>query len=289
MKGLKEPERCGSLKLKYQELMNLKMRTKCFFDKKNENDNDNNENSMTDDDNINQSFGFNKLILLNIIEYSLKLHDCQTEQIAIKSCQDLLDSIDTKDQKKDLKLGSVSIDRQTDLYSNYDRQLEQYHQILHNQEIKELEPLNILANKDLNENKKKYDLSNPTNIMKKYSSDLYSIINDFSNISTKSTYGSNSSSNQIEEFDNQLNDNMDLSENSNSINNYKKRLENQIKGIYSKNDGNSNIGLGMSYFTTFKNVFYQVFDILTKDGRIMSSGILLVIIAFAMYFIDISS
>ena len=295
MKGLKEPERCGSLKLKYQELMNLKMRTKCFFDKKTENDTDNTQNSndktmtnMTNDDNVNQAFGFNKLILLNIIEYSLKLHDCQTERIEIKSCQDLLNSIDTKDQKKDLKLGSIEIDRQNDLYSNYDRQLSQYHQILHNQEIKQLEPLNILANKDLNENKKKYDLSNPTNIMKKYSSDLYSIINDFSNISTKSTNGSNSSSNQIEEFDNQLNNNMDLTDDKNTISNYKKRLENQIKGIYSK-DNNSNIGMGMSYFTSVKNIFYQVFDILTKDGRIMSSGILMLIIAFSMYFIDISS
>ena len=124
--------------------------------------------------------------------------------------------------------------------------------------------------------------------MKKYSSDLYSIINDFSNISTKSTNGSNSSSNQIEEFDNQLNDNMDLTDDKNTISNYKKRLENQIKGIYSK-DNNSNIGMGMSYFTSVKNIFYQVFDILTKDGRIMSSGILMLIIAFSMYFIDISS
>ena len=124
--------------------------------------------------------------------------------------------------------------------------------------------------------------------MKKYSSDLYSIINDFSNISTKSTNGSNSSSNQIEEFDNQLNNNMDLTDDKNTISNYKKRLENQIKGIYSK-DNNSNIGMGMSYFTSVKNIFYQVFDILTKDGRIMSSGILMLIIAFSMYFIDISS
>ena len=75
---------------------------------------------------------------------------------------------------------------------------------------------------------------------------------------------------------------MDLSDEKNTISNYKKRLENQIKGIYSKD-------MDMSYFTTVKNIFYQVFDILTKDGRIMTSGILMVIIAFSMYFIDISS
>ena len=109
------------------------------------------------------------------------------------------------------------------------------------------------------------------------------IINDFTNISTKNTYGSNKgNSTEIEEFDNQLNNNMDLSENESTFNNYKKRLENQIKGVYSKD-------INITYFTTIKNIFYQVFDILTKDGRIMSSGIIIVIIAFSMFFIDISS
>lgn len=286
MKGLKEPERCASLKLKYQELINLKMKTKCFFNEiKNKEDTDKNipnanqnPNATNDEDKINQSFGFTKLILLNVIEYCLKLHDCQTEQIEIKNCQDLLNTIDTKDQKKDLKLGSVEIDRQTDLYSNYDKQFDDYHKILHNQEIKDLEPLNILANKDLENKKKSYGLNNSTDIMTKYSSDFYSIINDLTNISSK-TYSSNVSS-EIEEFDNKINDNMDLNEN--TLSSYKKRLENQIKGVYSKD-------LNITYLTTIKNIFYQVFDILTKDGRIMTSGIIMIIIAFSMYFIDISS
>ena len=181
-----------------------------------------------------------------------------------------------------MKLGEIIIDRQNDLYSNYDRQLAEYHKILHNQEIKELEPLNILANKDL-ENKKSYGLNNSTDIMTKYSSDLYSIINDLTNISSK-TYNSNLSS-EIEEFDNKINDNMDLNEN--TLSSYKKRLENQIKGVYSKDININNIN--MTYLTTIKNIFYQLFDILTKDGRIMTSGIIMIIIAFSMYFIDISS
>ena len=283
IKELKEPERCASLKLKYQELINIKMKTKCFFDKvSNDTEITSNPNSKSNtnnsDENINQSFGFTKLILLNVIEYCLKLHDCQTEQIEIKNCQDLLNTIDTKDQKKDFKLGSIEIDRQNDLYSNYDRQLDEYHKILHNQEIKDLEPLNILANKDLENKKKSYGLNNSTDIMTKYSSDFYSIINDLTNISSK-TYSSNVSS-EIEEFDNKINDNMDLNEN--TLSSYKKRLENQIKGVYSKD-------LNITYLTTIKNIFYQVFDILTKDGRIMTSGIIMVIIAFSMYFIDISS
>ena len=73
---------------------------------------------------------------------------------------------------------------------------------------------------------------------------------------------------------------MDLNEN--TLSSYKKRLENQIKGVYSKD-------LNITYLTTIKNIFYQVFDILTKDGRIMTSGIIMVIIAFSIYFIDISS
>ena len=112
IKELKEPERCASLKLKYQELINIKMKTKCFFDKvSNDTEITSNPNSKSNtnnsDENINQSFGFTKLILLNVIEYCLKLHDCQTEQIEIKNCQDLLNTIDTKDQKKDFKLGSI--------------------------------------------------------------------------------------------------------------------------------------------------------------------------------------
>jgi hypothetical protein len=48
---------------------------------------------------------------------------------------------------------------------------------------------------------------------------------------------------------------------------------------------NENLGM----ITKTKTYFYNLFDILTKDGRIMTSGFLFIIIAFGLYFIDISS
>jgi hypothetical protein len=54
---------------------------------------------------------------------TIKFHGCQTENIEIKNCQSLTDKIDTSDQKDDLKLGVVDIDRQTDLYNVYDQQI----------------------------------------------------------------------------------------------------------------------------------------------------------------------
>ena len=273
--NMKEPQRCGALKLKYQELMNKKMKLQCFYRSKTDmNTTSSTTNQIknantTEDNKINQMFGFANLLLLNIIEYSLKLHQCQTERIEIKDCQSLLDIIDTNDQKDDLKLNVVAVDRQSDLYSNYDKQLNDYNKILNDQEKKQLEPLNQLANID--EEKKKQNVD----MISKSADDFYSIINDLTNL-TK--YGE-SGQYQVEEFDNQLNDNMDLSEK--TMGAYRDRLEKQIRGMVPNETS--------SMLSKTKIYFYNLFDILTKDGRIMTSGVLFLIIAFGLYFIDISS
>ena len=112
--------------------------------------------------------------------------------------------------------------------------------------------------------------------MSKSADDFYSIINDLTNLGAGKY---SSSKNNIEEFDNSIRENMDLSEN--SMGEYIARLEKQIRGSNSKED------YGM--FNNFKDYFYNVFSILTKDGRIMTSGILFIIVAMGLYFIDISS
>jgi hypothetical protein len=231
--------------------------------------NDEKNKNAPEDTKVNQMFGFANLLLLNIIEYSLKLHQCQTERIEIKDCQSLLDVIDTNDQKDDLKLDVVAIDRQSDLYSNYDKQLEDYHKILNDQEKKQLDPINQLANLDEEKKKRSVDM------FSRSADDFYSIINDLTNL-TK--YGE-LKQDQVEEFDNQLNDNMDLSEK--SIGAYRDRLERQVRGMVPTSN--------LDMLTKTKIYFYNLFDILTKDGRIMTSGVLFIIIAFGLYFIDISS
>ena len=147
-----------------------------------------------------------------------------------------------------------------------------YNKILQNQEIKRLEPLNQMANLEVSELMK----NKKVDIMSKSADDFYSIINDLTNLGAGKY---SSSKNNIEEFDNSIRENMDLSEN--SMGEYIARLEKQIRGSNSKED------YGM--FNNFKDYFYNVFSILTKDGRIMTSGILFIIVAMGLYFIDISS
>ena len=72
---------------------------------------------------------------------------------------------------------------------------------------------------------------------------------------------------------------MDLSEK--SMGAYRDRLEKQIRGMVPDETS--------SMLSKTKIYFYNLFDILTKDGRIMTSGVLFLIIAFGLYFIDISS
>ncbi len=283
---MKEPDRCAALKLKYQELMNTRMKYKCFYrSKTNMNLNLNKKDTATDiekitieneNDKVDQMFGFANVLLLNIIEYSLKLHNCQTERIEIKDCQNLLDNIDTNDQKDDLKLGAITVDRKSDLYSTYDNQLNDYNKILQKQELKRLEPLNQMAN--LEESKKIEDhKKSGMDIMSKSADDFYSIINDLTNLGA-GNYSSNQS--RIEEFDNSIKENLDLNEN--SIGEYMARLEKEIRG----GDKSSET---KDWFNSFKDYYYQIFNILTKDGRIMTSGMLFIIVAFGLYFIDISS
>ncbi len=293
---MKEPDRCGALKLKYQELMNMRMKYKCFYRSKTDmNSNINKKNigidtgygddrdteKMTienENNKVDQMFGFANVLLLNIIEFSLKLHNCQTERIEIKDCQNLLDTIDTNDQKDDLKLGAIIVDRKSDLYSTYDNQLNDYNKILQKQEIKKLEPLNQMAN--LEESKKmENNKKNGVDIMSKSADDFYSIINDLTNLSA-GNYSSNQS--RIEEFDNSIKENLDLSYNEHSLGEYQARLEREIRGSNKPGDN-------QDWFHTFKDYFYQIFSILTKDGRIMTSGMLFIIVAFGLYFIDISS
>ena len=282
LSSLREPERCGALKLKYQELLTQRMRFKCTVSSFQEEEDITLDTSKTEeerktnqiikeDNKINQIFGFNNLLLLNLVEYAIKYHNCQTENIKIETCQDLPDKIDTTDQKDDLKLGEVVVDRQTDLFNIYDQQIEDYNKIIHSQEVKKLEPLNLLANL---EEKTKRERNKQFDILNKSADDFYSIINDFTNLGYKTTDKS-----QIEAFDNQLNDNMDLSEN--AFDKYKARIKTQLKGLASE----ENIG----YLKQAQNIFTQSVNILTKDGRIMTSGMILLIIAFCIYFIDISS
>jgi hypothetical protein len=285
---MREPDRCGALKLKYQELMSSKMKFKCLYQNattltpsttltpgnNNNNNNTNNNNNNIDvsaENQLNQMFGFKNLLLLNLVEYSVKLHKCQVESITIKNCQELANEIDTADQKDDLKLGQVDVDRQSDLYNIYDQQIDKYNEILKAQEIKNLEPLNILSN--LQETTNRQKTIRDFNILNKSADDFYSIINDLS------TLGKQENKSGIEPFDNQLEDNMDLNEN--TFQKYQARLQRQIKGIASEEN--------MNYITQVKNMTYQIFNILTKDGRMMSSGMFILIVALGIYFIDISS
>ena len=286
LSSLKEPQRCGGLKLKYQELVNIRMGYKCFFRSKTDSNPvdkktqevlvDNiNMTSEEEEKQVNQLMGLPKLILLNLIEYAIKLHGCQTESVEIKTCQSITDKIDTSDQKDDLKLGIIDIDRQTDLYNIYDQQIDNYNKILLDQEIKKLEPLNILSNLK-EKSDKEHEIKN-FNMFNKSANDFYNIINDLTNIDTNgSDYDKTS---KIEAFDNTIQENLDLSDI--TFKDYKNRLEKELRGI----TGDKTI----DYITKFKNIFYQIYDILTKDGRIMTSGVIIVVISLSLYFIDISS
>jgi hypothetical protein len=288
---MREPDRCGALKLKFQELMTKKMRFKCFYKSSNDSSSTTPTTSSTpyptqtsqqtneqleQENKINQMFGFSNLLLLNLVEYAVKLHKCQVENITIQNCQELTDKIDTADQKNDLKLGTVVIDRQSDLFNVYDQQIDKYNEILKNQEIKQLDPLNILANTQ-EEALRKQNINN-FNLLNKSADDFYSIINDLTNIGS-SIYNNSNNKNEVEPFDNQLNDNMDLSDS--TFKQYQARLERQIKGMTGEQS--------INYIVQVKNIFYQLVDILTKDGRMMTSGLIILIVSFGLYFIDISS
>ena len=125
-----------------------------------------------------------------------------------------------------------------------------------------------MANLEEMENKKS------VNVLSKSADDFYSIINDITNLGSYNEKNTN-----VEEFDNQIKENMDLNEN--SFLEYQARLEKQIRGIASKDN--------MDMLVQIKTYMYNLFDILTKDGRIMTSGMLFIIVAFGLYFIDISS
>ncbi len=307
---MKEPDRCAALKLKYQELMTQRMRFKCLYKEatstqkttstptpiptnieKFDSDilvqtsleledeftiEESNESKILKDQEvkINQMFGFRNLLLLNLVEYAIKYHKCQIESITIASCQDIPDKIDTNDQKDDLKLNEIIVDRQSDLFNEYDTLLDEYNKILKNQETKKLEPLNILANLD---QKTKNGNNRNINLFNKSADDFYSIINDLTNIGDRASL--KNKDNTVESFDNQLDDNMDLNEN--TFQKYKNRIQSQIKGL----NNPTNVG----YLIQAKNIYYELVDILTKDGRIMTSGMFILIISLSLYFIDISS
>jgi hypothetical protein len=284
--SLKEPQRCGALKLKYQELVNIKMGYKCFFrSKTDENPVEKKtrdailQNGNTDltpeeeEKQVNQLMGLQKLILLNLIEYAIKFHGCQTESVEIKNCQSMTDKIATEDQKDDYNLGVVDVDRKTDLFNIYDQQIDNYNKILLEQEIKKLEPLNILSN--LKEKENKQENIRNFNIFNKSATDFYDIINDLTNIKQ---YTSDNES-KIEAFDNTLRENLDLSDI--NFQDYKNRLEKEIRGFTGEK--------AVDYITKFKNIFYQIVDILTKNGRIMTSGFIIIVVSLSLYFIDITS
>jgi hypothetical protein len=220
-------------------------------------------------------FGFSNLLMLNLIEYSIKLHNCQTENIMIKNCQDLLDDIDTRDQKSDLQLGVVSVDRNSDMFNAYDNQLEAYNKLLHQQEIKQLEPLNEMANLDLQASTKR---KRNINITQQTADDFVGIINDLTNINL-SNPNLEGTGVGVEDFDNQIKENLDLSEG--TFRQYQERIQRQLRGLTSQKN--------LNMLDNARNTIIQIFNIMTKDGRIMSSGMILIVIALALYFIDITS
>lgn len=296
LNNMKEPERCGLLKLKYQELISLQQKYKCLF-LSSTSENPTQTNKKNIDFNLNEGFqesplntklnpklstdlktlkintlmGFSNTLMLNIVEFALKMHKCQTTDIKIDDCQDLPTNIDITDQKTDQDLGTVKLDRQSDLYNIYDQQFDEYQKILHDQEMKKLKPLNILAN--LNEKEKQNNLK--VNLLQNTADDFHSIINDFTKLPSQ-IFDSNNNS---EDFDNNLEENLDLSES--SFQDYQNRLERQLKGIDIKNAS------GMIDQT--KKITQQIFNILTKDGRLMTSGFIILLISLALYFIDITS
>ena len=284
---LKEPERCGELKLKYQELLSLKQKYHCLFKSKTDanpktdsksNKLDLKENFQSVDlkqsnaqsqseEKINQMMGFGKVVLLDVVEYAIKLHQCQTQNIKMKDCQDLEPHIETDDQPGDQDLAKVEINRQSDLYNIYDQQMDQYHKILHNQEVKKLKPLNFLANQNHKDEQKK------VNLLRDAADDFHGIFNDLTQLPSQIA------EDDLEDFDNQLEDNLDLSPS--SFDKYKTRLERQMKGYHQKEIS--------GVLEKTKKIGFQVWDIMTKDGRTMTSGFVLLVLAFALYFIDISS
>jgi hypothetical protein len=280
---LDESEKCGQLNLKYQELLSLKQKYKCLYNSKTSaNPKQKKEEFLTlendaefeltpkmdeDDIKINQMMGFGKVVLFDIVQYAIKLHKCQTNNIKIRDCQDLDMHVDIDDQPTDQNLGKVEIDRQVDMYSTYDQQLDQYHKLLHNQEVKKLTPLNILANKDHKEKAIK------VNLLRDTANDFHSIITDLTNLPSQIT------KNNTEDFNNLLEDNQDLNES--SFDDYKNKLEKQLNEYNLNNFGN--------IFSNTKKISFTIWNILTKDGRMMTSGFIIMIIALAFYFIDISS
>jgi len=287
---LSESEKCGQLKLKYQELLSLKQKYKCLYtsktsenplQKQKENflslqDNQKLDQTFTEktftektftwevDENetkVNQMMGFGKVILLDIVEYATKLHKCQIDTINMDDCQDLSLNIDTEDQPTDQNLKEVKVDHQPDMYSIYDQQLEQYHKILHNQETKTLAPLNILANKDLKEKQKQTSITN--NLLRTTADDFYSIISDLTNLPK-------------ENFNNFSEDDTDA-----SFEDYTKKIEKQLQGYDMTN--------AYGFIDYAKNISVNLWDILTKDGRMMTSGFIIMILALSLYFIDITS
>jgi len=285
LESMKEPERCGQLKLKYQELISLKQKYKCLFksstlanpsQKKKEGTLQIFEGFQESplegkldlgEVKINKMMGFSNSLLLDIVEFALKMHQCQTNDIKIQDCQDLAQHVDINDQKTDQDLGKVEVSRQSDLFNIYDQQMDEYHKILHNQEMKKLKPLNLLANLNEREQRPK------VNLLQNTADDFHSIVNDLTKLPSQ-VLGSN-----LEDFDNQLENNLDLSES--SFQDYQSRLERQLKGIGIEKDS--------GILEKGKKTGYQIFKILTKDGRMMTSGFFILVISLALYFIDISA
>lgn len=279
LKDMKEPARCGELKIKYQELVSLRQRYKCFKDSDtplnplNENKKQDQESNLFIDldkienstDQINQIMGFRNLLFLDILKYCIKLHDCQTDNIEIKNCQDLIQKIDVRDSPKDKDLKTIPADETSDLYNEYKQNLKKYHDIFKEKELKELEPINHLANM---EQKK-------SNYLSTTSDDFVGIVDDLVNLfHSKST-----SPDDIEEFNNQIKDNLDLES---DFNQYQEKIKQQLRGFEPNKDSDS-------YITKVKGIAYQLLHILTKEGRLMTSGMIIMIISMSFYFIDITS
>jgi len=265
--SLDEPSRCSEIKLKYQELTTIKNQLKCLYNPTNNQLNDNqlnnnqlNESNQSDErevnKNVNKKFGFVNSLMLDIIDYAMKIHKCQSNEVEIKNCQDLVTDVNINEQPDDINLSTVINDDKNDLNDYYDKQLGLYQEIINKQEIKDLSKLNNIANlaQEINRNKKiENDFSFKHNTNK-----IYDMIQDIRNVIKDSN-------NNSEKFENVLINNLDLTNNKTTDTINKTSTE------------------------TIKNTIIKIFDILTKDGRMMTSGGIIVFISLCLYFIDITS
>jgi hypothetical protein len=258
-------------------LTTLKNRLKCLYHPVQHSDD---MNQISDDkvnQEVNKRFGFMNGLMLDIVDYAMKVHQCKSEEVEVKDCQDLITEVDINDQEDDTDLSQVINDNNPDMNHYYDNQIKKYQEIIHSQETKDLSKLNNVAN-----------LAEEIKILEKQESDLsfrrnaskvYDMIMDFQKVIRES----NSDNKNPEKFENLLLENLDL--NDLTKDNYLEKIQ-EIKDQYISSASKVQEGRGIE---STKKTLKNIFEILTKDGRMMTTGGIIVFLALCLYFIDITS